>query len=154
MPKTRMLLASISILFALVGARAERAASIDYAFVERPANLSPDFEASGGTSLRFMAIKTIDGFGVDAALWQPTKKAVAETTLIVGVHGSGGNFAGPPIGSISPLLSAKGYGILTISTRQHDSLINTDNFVEARRHRGGSLYGTSAWLSHPRALRT
>ena len=82
MPKARMLLASISILFALVGmARAETAASIDYAFVERPANLSPDFEASGGTSLRFMAIKTIDGFGVDAALWQPTEKAVAKTTL-------------------------------------------------------------------------
>ena len=78
MPKTRMLLASISILFTLVGmARAETAASIDYTFVERPANLSPDFEASGGTSLRFMAIKTIDGFGVDAALWQPLQRKLS-----------------------------------------------------------------------------
>src|SRR6516164_2383442 len=145
MRKARMLFASILILIGLVGvARSETAASIDYAFVERPANLPPDFEASGGTSLRFMAIKAIDGFRVDGALWQPARKAIAETTLIIGVHGSGGNFAGPPIGSISPLLAAKGYGVLTISTRQHDSLINTDNFVEVRRDIEAAVYTARA----------
>jgi pimeloyl-ACP methyl ester carboxylesterase len=145
MPAARIFFASIAILVAPVGmARAETAASIDYAFVERPANLPPDFEASGGTSLRFMAIKAIDGFRVDAALWQPAEKAVAETTLIVGVHGSGGNLAAPPIGSISPLLAAKGYGVLTISTRQHDNLINTDNFVEVRRDIEAAVYTSRA----------
>jgi pimeloyl-ACP methyl ester carboxylesterase len=130
----RNLLTSLAVMTALAGAvHAESAASIDYSFVERPANLPAGFEAPGGASLKFLAIKAIDGFRVDAALWQPAQKAVAATTLIVGVHGSGGNFAGPPISSISPLLAGKGYGVLTISTRQHDSLINTDNFVEVRR---------------------
>jgi hypothetical protein len=48
--------------FGLVQARAERAAGIDYDFVDRPANLPADFQASDGTNLRFLAIKAIDGF--------------------------------------------------------------------------------------------
>jgi hypothetical protein len=63
--------------------RAERAATIDYDFIERPANLPNGFVASAGTTLRFLAIKAIDGFRVDAALWQPPDKSVAATTLIV-----------------------------------------------------------------------
>jgi pimeloyl-ACP methyl ester carboxylesterase len=145
MATARMFLASMAMVVDLAGAaRAETAASIDYSFVERPAGLPANFEASGGTSLRFMAIKAIDGFRVDAALWQPAEKTVAATTLIIGVHGSGGNFAGPPIGSISPLLAAKGYGVLTISTRQHDNLINTDNFVEVRRDIEAAVYTARA----------
>jgi len=66
--------------------------------------------------LRFLAIKTIDGERVDAALWQPTSKAVAATTLIVVVPGSGGSFAGEPVGLVSPALAAKGYGVLGINT--------------------------------------
>ena len=146
MSTARMFLASIALVIAIVGAaRAETAASIDYAFVEPPANLPADFKvADGGAKLQFLAIKVIDGFRVYAALWQPIEKAVAATTLIVGVHGSGGNFAGPPIGSISPLLAAKGYGVLTISTRQHDNLINTDNFVEVRRDIEAAVYTARA----------
>src|SRR5215475_8560836 len=104
----------------LVQAHAERAAGIDYDFVDRPANLPTDFQASAGTSLRFLAIKAIDGFRVDAALWQPEGKPTSATTLIVGVHGAGGNFySGSPIASVSPLLAGEGYGVLTISTRWH-----------------------------------
>jgi pimeloyl-ACP methyl ester carboxylesterase len=124
--------------------RAERAAGIDYDFVERPANLPADFQALPGTSVRFLAIKAIDGFRVDAALWQPADKPASATTLIVGVHGSGGNFAGAPIGSVSPLLAAKGYGALTISTRQHDALRNTDNFLEVRRDIEAAVYTARA----------
>jgi hypothetical protein len=36
-----------------------------------------------GTSLQFLAIKAIDGFRVDAALWQPNGKQPADTPLIV-----------------------------------------------------------------------
>ena len=146
MATARMFLTSIAIVVGLVSAaRAEVAASIDYNFIERPASLPADFAASGGgTSLRFIVIKALDGFRIDAALWQPAEKTVAATTLIVGVHGSGGNFAGPPIGSISPLLAAKGYGVLTISTRQHDKLINTDNFVEVRRDIEAAVYTARA----------
>jgi pimeloyl-ACP methyl ester carboxylesterase len=130
--------------FAAAEVRAERAASIDYDFIERPANLPNGFVASAGTTLRFLAIKAIDGFRVDAALWQPPDKPVAATTLIVGVHGSGGNFSGPPIGSISTMLAAKGFGVLTISTRQHDEHVNTDNFVEVRRDIEAAVYTARA----------
>jgi hypothetical protein len=63
-------------------------------------------------------MKAIDGFRVDAALWQTKSKSASSTTLIVGVHGAGGNFySGSPIASVSPLLATNGYGVLTISTR-------------------------------------
>jgi pimeloyl-ACP methyl ester carboxylesterase len=146
MPTIGRLLALFVIIgaFGVVEAHAERAAGIDYDFVDRPANLPADFQASTGTSLRFLAIKAIDGFRVDAALWQPKEKLASATTLIVGVHGNGGNFADAPIGSISPLLSAKGYGVLTISTRQHDDLRNTENFFDVRRDIEAAVYTARA----------
>jgi pimeloyl-ACP methyl ester carboxylesterase len=113
--------------------RAEHAAAIDYDFVERPANVPSDFQAPAGTSLRFVNMKAIDGFRVEAALWQPEDKPPSATTVIVGVHGSGSNFTAPPIGAISPLLAAKGYAVLSISTRQHDKLQNMENFFDVRR---------------------
>ena len=78
MATARMFLTSIAIVVGLVSAaRAEVAASIDYNFIERPASLPADFAASGGTSLRFIVIKALDGFRIDAALWQPAEKTVA-----------------------------------------------------------------------------
>src|SRR5712692_4757942 len=70
----------------LPGRAAQIAASIEYDFVARPTGLSPDFDQSEGISLRFLAIKAIDGFQVDAALWQPSGKQSADTTLIGMVH--------------------------------------------------------------------
>jgi len=145
MPAIIRLLALFIIIGALglVQGHAERAAGIDYDFVDRPANLPADFQASDGINLRFLAIKAIDGFRVDAALWQPKEKLASATTLIVGVPGSGGNFVNgtPPI---SPLLSAKGYGVLTISTRQHDELRNTENFFDVRRDIEAAVYTARA----------
>jgi len=135
-----------AIAFALIAAfsgaqvRAERAASIDYDFVERPATLPQSFAAPAGVTLRFLAIKTIDGERVDAALWQPTSKAVAATTLIVVVPGSGGSFAGEPVGLVSPALAAKGYGVLGINTRQRGERRNTDNFLDVRRDIEAAVY--------------
>lgn len=123
---------------------AERAAGIDYDFVERPEHLPPTFVPPAGAALRFLAIRAIDGERVDAALWQPAGKLAAETTLIVGVHGSGGSFAGAPIGLVSPTLVAKGYGVLAINTRQHDERVNTDNFVEIRRDIEAAVYSARA----------
>jgi hypothetical protein len=45
----------------------------------------------------FLSIKAIDGFKVQAALWQPENKPPLETTMIVEVHGSGGNLASLPV---------------------------------------------------------
>jgi hypothetical protein len=134
-----------AVLIALANpAAAERAAGIDYDFIERPAGLAPEFAAPAGASLRFLAIKAIDGFQVNAALWQPDDKPAAATTLVVSVHGSGDNFAKPPIGFLSPALVAKGFGVLAINTRQHDQRVNTENFVEVRRDIEAAVYTARA----------
>jgi pimeloyl-ACP methyl ester carboxylesterase len=109
------------------------AASIEYEIAPPPAGLPDDMHALPGASLRFLAIKAIDGFKIHAALWQPTNKPPVDTTVIVQVHGSGGNLASLPLRAIARALSAKGYAALSISTRQHDEHVNTDNFFEVRR---------------------
>ena len=123
---------------------AETAASIEYNVVERPAGLPAEFAAPAGVNLRFLAIKTIDGFRVDAALWQPDGKAADATTLVVGVHGSGENFVKPPMGFMSRELAAKGYGVLAINTRQNGERVNTDNFLEVRRDIEAAVYTARA----------
>lgn len=86
----------------------QTAASIEYDFVTRPAGLPADFDAPPGGGLRFLAIKAIDGFRVDAALWEPGGKAPAATTLVVSVHGSGSSYHGNPHAFLSKGLAAKG----------------------------------------------
>src|SRR6202008_5105352 len=56
-----------------------------------------------------------------------------DPTMIVQVHGSGANLAELPLRAVARALSAKGYAALTISTRQHDEHVNTDNFFDVRR---------------------
>src|SRR5207302_3464242 len=112
---------------------AQIAASIEYDFVSRPAGLSGDFLPIEGTSLKFLTIKAIDGFQIEAALWQPNGKEPADTTLIVMAHGSGGSYRRAPESTLGPGLAAKGYAVLAINTRQHDDKINTDNFLDVRR---------------------
>jgi alpha-beta hydrolase superfamily lysophospholipase len=51
----------------------------------------------------------------------------------VQVHGGGGNLASLPLPVIARALSARGYAALSISTRQHDEQMNTDNFFDVRR---------------------
>ncbi len=109
------------------------AASVEYDFVARPVGLPDDFQPIAGTSLRFMSIKAIDGFQIEAALWQPDARQPAETTLIVMVHGSGGSYRRPPESALGPRVAAKGYAALAINTRQHDDRINSDNFLDVRR---------------------
>jgi pimeloyl-ACP methyl ester carboxylesterase len=112
---------------------AQIAASIAYEDAPPPGGLPDDMQAPPGVSLRFLSIKTLDGFEVQAALWQPGDKAPAQTTIIVQMHGSGGNLASLPVRTIARALSAKGYAALSISTRQHDDHVNTDNFFDVRR---------------------
>ena len=115
-----------------VGA-AQIAASIEYEAASPPAGLPDDMRALPGASLRFLSIKAIDEFKVQAALWEPESKPPVETTIIVQVHGSGGNLSSLPLRAVARALSAKGYSALSISTRQHDEHVNTDNFFEVRR---------------------
>ena len=112
---------------------AQIAASIGYQAAPRPDGLPDDMQPLPGASLRFLSIKAIDGFKVEAALWQPDNKPPAQTTMIVQVHGSGSNLAELPLRAIARALSPKGYAALSISTRQHDEHVNTDNFFDVRR---------------------
>jgi pimeloyl-ACP methyl ester carboxylesterase len=123
---------------------AQRAAAIEYDFIERPGTLPADFQAPSGVDLRFLAIQAIDGFRVDAALWQPAGKQPNATTLVITVHGSGGSFVGPPNGHLSRNLSPKGYGVLAINTRQTGDKVNTDNFLEIRRDIEAAVYTARA----------
>jgi predicted alpha/beta-fold hydrolase len=111
---------------------AQIAASIEYEAVPAPDGLPNDMQPLPGASLRFLSIKAIDGFKVQAALWQPENKPLAETTIIVQVHGSGGNLASLPLRVIARAMSARGYAALSISTRQHDEHVNIDNFFDVR----------------------
>ena len=112
---------------------AQLAASIEYETIARPADVPGDLQPLPGASLRFLSIKAIDGFLVQAALWQPEAKAPAETTLIVMVHGSGGNYARAPNSTLGRSLSGNGFAALAINTRQHDDKRNTDNFLDTSR---------------------
>ena len=123
---------------------AQTAATIEYDVVTAPAGLPASFVAPVGASLTFLAITAIDGVRVDAALWQPGDKAVGSTTLVVTVHGSGGNFRGNPNGFLAKGLVAKGYAVLGINTRQHDDRVNTDNFMDVRRDIEAAVYTARA----------
>jgi pimeloyl-ACP methyl ester carboxylesterase len=114
-------------------AAAQVAASIEYETIPRPAGLPDDMRAPPGAELQFLSLKAIDGFQVQAALWKPEDKPPADTTMIVQVHGSGGNLASLPLRATAHGLSARGYAALGISTRQHDEHVNTDNFFDVRR---------------------
>jgi pimeloyl-ACP methyl ester carboxylesterase len=133
---------SLAVLFAVASfagfairpaAAAQVAASIEFDAASRPAGLPGDMQALPGASLKFLSIKAIDGFKVDAALWQPVDAQPDRTTMIVQVHGSGSNLAELPLRAVARALSPKGYAALSISTRQHDANVNTDNFFDVRK---------------------
>ena len=124
--------AALSLIIVSSGIAMERAASIEYETVERPANLQPDFIAPSDANLRFLAIKTIDGSRVDAVISQPNSKTAASSTAVVSVHGSGGSYDSDPNGFLVRLLAGKGYAVLAINTRQSGARVNTENFLDVR----------------------
>jgi predicted alpha/beta-fold hydrolase len=96
---------------------AQIAASIEYETASPPTGLPDDMQALPGASLRFLSIKAIDGFKVQGALWQPTNKPPADTTMIVQVHGSGGNLYSLPLRAIGRALSGQGWNATSRSSR-------------------------------------
>jgi pimeloyl-ACP methyl ester carboxylesterase len=123
---------------------AERAAGIDYEFVQRPAGLQLDFVTPENATLRFLAITAIDGFRVDAALAEPNSRSGGSSPLMVSVHGSGGRYDVGPNAFLLRLLASNGYAVLAINTRQSGARINTDNFVEVRRDIEAAVYTARA----------
>ena len=125
-------LIAIAALPAPAASQPHVAAGIAFEETPRPEGLPDDMQPLPGVGLRFLSISAIDGFRIAAALWQPMAKP-AETTLLVQVHGSGGNLASLQLRATARALSARGFAALSISTRQHDEHVNTDNFFEVRR---------------------
>jgi hypothetical protein len=80
---------------------AQIAASIEYEAAPPPDGLPDDMQPLPGASIQFLSIKAIDGFKVQAALWQPENRAPVDTTMIIQVHGSGGNLASLPVRAIA-----------------------------------------------------
>jgi pimeloyl-ACP methyl ester carboxylesterase len=137
--KARRIIALWSVLLAVSGGlnsspgtAAQIAASIEYEAVQRPAGLPENFQAAPGTSLQFLAIKAIDGFRVDAALWQPSGKQPADTPLIIMALGDN-NYHSPPQSTLGRGLAEKGYAALAINTRNRDGNIFRQNFLDLRR---------------------
>ena len=136
--------AAVSIIIESSAVAMERAASIEYETVERPANLQADFIAPSDASLRFLAIKAIDGSRVAAVNSQPNSKAAASSTAVVSVHGSGGSYDNDPNGFLVRLLASKGYAVLAINTRQSGARVNTENFLDVRRDIEAAVYTARA----------
>src|SRR5215813_9200114 len=109
---------TLSLTMVSTGVATERAASIEYEMVGRPANVQPDFTSPPDAALKFLAIKAIDGSRVDAVISQPNSKTAANTTLVVTVNGSGGSYDSDPNGFLVRLLPGKGHAVLGINTRQ------------------------------------
>jgi alpha-beta hydrolase superfamily lysophospholipase len=128
------LLVAAAVAFASPSASAAQvAASIEFDAAPRPSGLPDDMQPQPGASLKFLAIKAIDGVKLDAALWQPDNVQPGRGPVIVQVHGSGGNLAELPLRAVARALSPKGYAALAMSTRGHDDNLNTDNFFDARK---------------------
>jgi pimeloyl-ACP methyl ester carboxylesterase len=129
-------------LFAAVSlpvSAAQVAASIEYEPIPTPTAATlpagahyemRDMQAPKGTHLSYLSIKAIDGFRMPAALWTPDGKTPADTTMIISVPGSAGNFSEGPSHILPRDLTPKGYAVLAINTRQSDDAVNTDNFYE------------------------
>ena len=95
---------------------AQITASVECEAARPPDGLPDDMQPLPGATLRFLSIKAIDGFKIQAALWQPDNKPPTETSIIVQVHGSG-NLASLPLRVIAracrpevtlPSVSARG----------------------------------------------
>jgi pimeloyl-ACP methyl ester carboxylesterase len=111
---------------------AAQAGAIAFDFTSRPAAVPATFVATPNARVRFLTLTALDGNRVDSALWEPAGKSPATTTMVVAVHGSGANYIDDPMAFLGRGLSAKGYAMLAIDTRQHDEHINTDNFYDIR----------------------
>jgi pimeloyl-ACP methyl ester carboxylesterase len=130
----RALLVAFGMMFGAASASAvEIAASIQYEFVKQPDGLSDEFKATESASPKFLTIKAIDGFQINAVMWQPKGKQPSDTTAIIMIHGSGDSYRSQPQSALGARFAAKGYAALAIDTRQHDDKINTDNFFDVRR---------------------
>jgi pimeloyl-ACP methyl ester carboxylesterase len=120
------------------------AANIDYQFVPRPSGLDAEVAAAAGGTLDFLRLKTLDGESADAALWRPAARQAVETPLVIVVHGSGSNFGKLPNRALGRGLSALGYAVLGINTRQHDEGACRENFYAIRCDIEAAVYTARA----------
>ena len=73
----------------------------------------------------------MDGNEIEASIWHPTNKEVADTAIVIMAHGDT-NYYGAPQNIPAPGLVHKGYAALTFNTRNHDGNIYSHNFMDVR----------------------
>jgi pimeloyl-ACP methyl ester carboxylesterase len=139
-----LLAAGLSVAAVHGAAHAERAAGIDYKVTSRPAQVRADYAAAPDADLKYLTMTAMDGFQVLGALQQPRSKPVAETTVVIDVHGSGDSYDVPPNVYLAEGLPPKGYAVLGINTRQSGDKVNTDNFMSVRRDVEAAVYTARA----------
>lgn len=123
---------------------ARAAATIDYRFIARPEGSPAEVAAAPGGALQFLALTTLDGYDMTAALWRPAERPAAETPLVIVVHGSGSNFGKLPNRALGQGLAAEGYAVLGINTRQHDEGVCRENFYAIRGDIEAAVYTARA----------
>jgi len=116
------------------------AVSITYRDTPRPEGLPADFVPGDKNAVRFMTLTAIDGNEVPAALWTPKGTGPGQGTVVISVHGSGGDYSYNPVGPLSRGLSENGFSVLAIKTRQSGPKVNTDNFFDDRRDIEAAVY--------------
>lgn len=136
----RVLSLSFCLLLTGVALAGQRAAGVEYEFVERPVEVQQEYQAAPNADLKFLSITTMDGSSVKAALQQPRAAQAGESVLVIDVHGSGDSFDKDPNAFLAPMLAARGYAVLGINTRQAGAKVNTDNFMAVRRDIEAAVY--------------
>jgi alpha-beta hydrolase superfamily lysophospholipase len=107
-------------------------ASISYRPIERPANAAPDFTTPENADLQFYSITTFDRVSNDAAVVTPHGGQPQNTTMVIHVHGGGGNLYGTTEAQLALQLVQHGYASMAVNTRSHDDALNTDNSFDIR----------------------
>lgn len=113
------------------GTTPQIAASIEFRAVPRPSNIPQDYEETSQASLQFLTLKAMDGNQIEASLWHPSNKEVADTAIVIMAHGDT-NYYSAPQNVLAAGLCDKGYAALTFNTRNHDGNIYSQNFMDVR----------------------
>jgi pimeloyl-ACP methyl ester carboxylesterase len=111
-------------------------APLNFAFVAQPANVNATIPS--GVKLRFLQFTDVDGVTFNGALWEP--QATQATIAVVVVHGTGGNYTGPPrkmgqatyagqVSFVSAGLAARGYAVLAANNRGSNNHLDDANDV-------------------------
>jgi pimeloyl-ACP methyl ester carboxylesterase len=101
-----------------------------YQEINKPEYVPPEF--SGGTNIlvRYYQLRNdSSGHTINGSLWQPNEKKPRETTVILGMHGTLGNYFSATIGFLFQKMVARGFAFFGINMR-YSNLVAKDQLVD------------------------